>query len=162
VSSAWQSAYYLLILFAVAGLAVYDAKTRRVSDKALVFFSTVALASPVLVALDYNSGVFGWGFMIGPLLSALIGAATGFIILLAAAVASKGGNGVGGGDIKLAAVLGFVYGAFGIISILLIASLLALPAGLIRKKRSGGQSLSLPFVPFMTMGCLAITIARFI
>jgi prepilin signal peptidase PulO-like enzyme (type II secretory pathway) len=162
VNSAWQAAYYLFILLAVAGFAIYDIKTRRVPNKALVLFCTVAPASPVLNALITYSGVFDRSNLIVPLLVSVMGAAAGFIVLLAAAIASKGGNGVGGGDIKLAAVLGFIYGPAGIISILLVASLLALPAGLIQMKRSGGQTLRMAFVPFTAAGCLAVTAVQFL
>jgi prepilin signal peptidase PulO-like enzyme (type II secretory pathway) len=151
VNSAWRAVYYLLILTAVAWFAVYDAKKKRVPDKALVFFLPASLAAPFI-----NVSASGVG--IGPqLLDSLSGAAAGFVVLLAAALVSKGGSGVGGGDIKLAAVLGLVYGPAGIIAVLLIASLLAMPAGFIRRKQTGGQILRLPFVPFMAAGCLAVT-----
>jgi len=162
VNSIWQDVYYIVVFLIVAGFAVYDAFKRRAPDKALVLFCTMALVSPALAAWDHNSGAVGWSNLISPFLTALSGAATGFIVLLAAAMASKGGNGVGGGDIKLAAVLGFIYGPFNIIYILLIATLLAIPAGLIRRKQSGGKILRLPFVPFIAIGSLAAVIARFI
>ena len=162
MNSPWQAAYYLLIVIIVTGFAIYDVKTKRVPDKALVSFCTVAFASPFIGVLITYSGAFCWSSVIIPLLLAFSGAAAGFIILLAGAIASHGGNGVGGGDIKLAAVLGFIYGPFGIIGILLIASLLAMPAGLIRKKQSGSQALSMAFVPFMAVGCTVITILRFL
>lgn len=150
----------MLAFLCIAGFAVYDVFTKRVPNKALLLFCTVALASPVINALDPNLSVSGQSFV--PLmLSALLGAVAGFVVLLAAAIASNGGNGVGGGDIKIAAVMGFIYGPAGIISILLTASLLALPAGLIRRKQTKGQALRLPFVPFMAVGCLAVTIIKF-
>lgn len=161
VSSAWYWTYHLLILLAVAGFAVYDIKVKRVPDKALVLFCTVAFASPVFDALITYSGVFDWSFIVGPLLASLSGAAAGFIVMLAAAIASKGGKGVGGGDIKLAAVLGFIYGPSGIVVILLTAALLALPAGFIRMKLSAGRTLRMAFVPFMAAGCLAVTALKF-
>jgi prepilin signal peptidase PulO-like enzyme (type II secretory pathway) len=161
VSSAWISGYYLLVYIIIAGFAIYDIFTKRVPDKALIFFSTVAVASPVINALNPNSSAAGQSFF--PfMLSAFLGAAAGFIILLAPAIASKGGNGVGGGDIKLAAVMGFIYGPAGIIGVLLIASLLALPAGIIRKMQTKGETLRLPFVPFMALGSFAVTIVTII
>jgi len=162
VSSAWYWAYHLLILLIVTAFAVYDIKTKRIPNKALKLSCVVALASPVIYTWNTYSGVFEWSAMITPLLSSFLGAAAGFVILLAAALASKGGNGVGGGDIKLAAVLGFVYRPAGIIAILLCASLLALPAGLTRRRRTAERNLHMAFVPFIAVGCLAITAIKLI
>lgn len=161
VNSTIVFSYYLLVFLIIAWFAVYDIIYKRVPNAALILFSTVALASPVINALGPNSGADGQSF-IPPILSALSGAVAGFVILLAAAIASKGGNGVGGGDIKLAAAMGFIYGPYGIIFILLIATLLAMPAGLMRKRQTKEQTLRLPFVPFMAAGCLAVTILKFI
>jgi len=160
VDSAWAAGYAVFVLLIIAALATFDIIMRRVPNKALLFFCAVALAAPAVYALDPNSSVFSWSTALRLLLPALSGAAVGFTVLLAAAIASKGGNGVGGGDIKLAAVLGFVYGPAGIITILLAASLLALPTGLIYKLRTGGKILRLPFVPFIALGCLIVTFAR--
>lgn len=160
VNNIWQAAYYIVVFLIVAGFAIYDVLKRRVPSKALVIFCTVALASPAVKALDSNSGIFGWISFLNLSLLALSGAVMGFVVLLAAAIASKGGNGVGGGDIKLAAVLGFIYGPSEVIGILLIASLLAIPAGLIKKRRSNGNTLRLPFVPFMAIGSLAVTLIK--
>lgn len=76
-----------------------------------------------------------------------MGAAAGFSLLLFAALVSKEGAGIGGGDIKLTAILGYVYGPYRLAGILLTASLLAsLAAFLLRKQRS------IPFVPFLAAG----------
>ena len=79
--------------------------------------------------------------------SSIMGAAAGFLLLLFAAIISKDGTGIGGGDIKLTAVLGYVYGPYRLAGILLTASLLAsLAAFLFRKQKS------IPFVPFLAAG----------
>mgnify|MGYP002800030847 FL=1 len=76
-----------------------------------------------------------------------MGAAAGFLLLLFAAIISKDGTGIGGGDIKLPAVQGYVYGPYRLAGILLTASLLAsLAAFLFRKQKS------IPFVPFLAAG----------
>lgn len=49
----------------------------------------------------------------------------GGLLLLIAAMVSN--NGIGGGDIKLAALLGILYGPYGVLFILAAASLSALP-----------------------------------
>lgn len=187
-------AYRLLVFACIAGFAAYDLRTRRVPDRALLLFCPVALAAPFLDALTASLGAdtftaqgragayMGTALATAPtgatgaslsrflqtlppaFLYSLAGAATGFLILFAAAMASPNGGGVGGGDIKLAAAIGFVYGSSRMISILLAASGLAVIAALIvnhRNKAITGKMLSLPFVPFLIVGILisAITVA---
>ena len=185
-------AHSLLAFVCIAGFAAYDLRTRRVPDRALLLFSPIALAAPFLDALAASldtcsfmaqdkSGYMSIAIAVAPteaagislsrflqalppsLLSSLTGAATGFFILFAAAMASPGGCGVGGGDIKLAAVMGFAYGPSRMTAILLAASGLASIAALIvrhRNKRTNTHKmLSLPFVPFLAAGSFLATIA---
>lgn len=86
----------------------------------------------------------------------LAGCAAGFLILLTAALLSKGGAGMGGGDIKLAAATGFIYGPYRMLGILMIATLLSACAALaiLCRRRSRARPLSLPFVPFIAAGSL--------
>lgn len=142
----------LLLLTVIAGFALYDIRHKRVPNKALAFSLPVFLAAPFIHAAKQGlPGVFPAG------LSALLGAAAGFGILLLAALLSKDGAGVGGGDIKLAAAIGFAYGPWGILPILLTASILCLPVAGFYSRTKKGQPLSLPFVPFMAIGCLVMT-----
>lgn len=184
-------AYRMLILACTAGFAAYDLRTRRVPDKALLLFCPIVLAAPFLNALATgmtaasltaqaspdclgaalaahagDAGAFLCRFLkeLPPsLLYSLAGAATGFLILFAAAMASPGGCGVGGGDIKLAAAIGFAFGPSQMIAILLISSGLAAIAALFiahRNRHSNARKkLSLPFVPFLAIGNLITTIA---
>lgn len=182
----------LLVFACTAGFAAYDLHTRRVPDRALLLFSPVALAAPFLNALDIciSADTFTTGnsqtamgmaltaataetglsrfpeALLPSLLSSLAGAATGFLILLAAAFFSKNGTGVGGGDIKLAAAMGFAYGPSHMITILLTASGLASIVSLViasrQKKADVQKSLSLPFVPFLAAGSLAVTLSAFL
>ena len=183
----------LLVFACIGGFAAYDLRTRRVPDRALLLFSLIALAAPFLDALVSSlaadtpavqsrlGAYMGMSLAVAPpkaagtslaqflqmlppaLLHSLGGAATGFLILFAAAMASPGGCGVGGGDIKLAAVMGFAYGPSRMAAILLTASGLAAIAALImnhRNKHTNTQKmLSLPFVPFLAAGSFLVTIA---
>ena len=185
-------AHSLLAFACIAGFAAYDLRTRRVPDRALLLFSPIALAAPFLDALAASLdtcsfmaqdglGCMSIAMAVAPteaagislsrflqalppsLLSSLAGAATGFLILFAAAMASPGGCGVGGGDIKLAAAMGFAYGPSRMTAILLTASGGAAIAALIvshRNKHTNIQKmLSLPFVPFLAAGSFLVTIA---
>ncbi len=191
--AALSCGYSLLMFACIGGFATYDLRTRRVPDRALLLFSPIALAAPFLDALVSSlaadtftvqgrlGACMGMSLAVAPpeaagtplsqfllmlppaLLRSLAGTATGFLILFAAAMASPGGCGVGGGDIKLAAVMGFAYGPSHMTAILLAASGLAAIAALImnhRNRHTNTQKmLSLPFVPFLAAGSFLVTIA---
>lgn len=163
----------LLVLACTAGFAAYDLHTRTVPRPALLLFTPIAALAPFLQALAgpgiqtvshrisgapaSSAGIFLSAFL-PALLASLAGAAAGFLILLTASLISAGGTGVGGGDIKLAAVLGFCYGVSRMLFVLLTASALALAASFItarKNKRKMQGNLSLPFVPFLAAGSLA-------
>lgn len=160
VSSMWYYAYYLLILAILVAFAIYDIFKKRVLNKALVCFIPIAFPAPFVNSAFIGTGAVSLSFFATPFLHAVLGTAMGFFILLATAITSKVGDGIGGGDIKLTAILGFIYGLHDIISILLIASLLAMPASLHYKRKSGSQPLRLAFVPFLTIGCFITTIMK--
>lgn len=142
--------YETLVLCCLTGFAAYDIRTRRVPNRALVFFCPAVLASlPVHMQGTGASFQSALGF-------SLAGCAAGFLILLTAALLSRGGAGVGGGDIKLAAATGFIYGPYRMLGILMTATLLSACAALFVLRRQKGKTkrLSLPFVPFMAAGSL--------
>ena len=98
--------YELLASACIAGFAAYDLKKRRVPDRALLLFLPFALMAPLIHTRPPWSG----SLLLYRSLCSLAGAAAGFLILLAAAMSSKEGAGIGGGDIKLAGIMGFIYG----------------------------------------------------
>lgn len=150
VSDIISLTYETLVLCCLTGFAAYDIRTRRVPNRALVFFCPAALAS--LPIHMQTAGASFWG----ALGFSLAGCTVGFLILLTAALLSKGGAGVGGGDIKLAAAAGFIYGPYRMLGILMLAALLSACAALITLCRLRGKAkrLSLPFVPFIAAGSL--------
>ncbi len=145
--------YELLAFACIAGFAAYDLKKKRVPDRALLLFLPFALAAPLA-----RTVVFGTALLPLLFLYSLTGSAAGFLVLLAAAMLSKEGAGIGGGDIKLAAVMGFIYGPSRMLAILLTASGLASCVSLAMWHRRKEEMLSLPFVPFLMIGSLAVTI----
>mgnify|MGYP001061512297 FL=1 len=137
--------YETLVFCCLTGFAAYDIRTRRAPNQALFFFCPDALASlPVHMQGTGASFQASLGF-------SLAGCAAGFLILLTAALLSRGGAGVGGGDIKLAAATGFIYGPYRMLGILMLAALLSACAVLIIlcRRRGRAKPLSLPFVPFI-------------
>lgn len=146
--------YGALVCLCILGFAIYDVRKRRVPDLALAVFLPFALLSPFIRAMAFPL----WQLFLPSAIISLGGAAAGFGILLSAALFSEGGAGIGGGDIKLAAIMGFIYGPSQIIGVLFIASLLAVLAAFFIKGRQENGSLSLPFVPFLAAGSLAVTV----
>lgn len=147
--------YESLVFCCILGFAAYDIYKKRVPDRALVFFCPVAIASLPVHMQAAGAGTSFWA-VLG---LSLAGCASGFLILLAAAMLSKGGTGLGGGDIKLAALTGFIYGPYRMLETLMLAALLAAVAALIIKCLRRDKTLSIPFVPFIATGSLATLIA---
>ena len=155
VSDLIALSYESLVFCCILGFAAYDICKKRVPDRALVFFCPVALASLPVHMRASGAGTSFWA-VLG---LSLAGCASGFLILLAAAMLSKGGTGLGGGDIKLAAVTGFIYGPYRMLETLMLAALLAAAAALMIGCRRRDKTLSIPFVPFIAAGSLATLIA---
>ena len=144
--------YYSLLLLFLTVFAVYDVQHKRVPDLALVCFLPFVLLSLFInYGADSGYSFFTWMF---PVLGAVFGGGT----LLSAAMITNGG--IGGGDIKLAAMLGFVYGPYGILFALFFSVPLALLFGLYEQRHTGNRFFSLPFVPFLAIGCCAVTILK--
>ena len=131
-------------------LSVYDIRHHKVTNNSvLLYIPVVMLKCTVEVCL-------------GTLLDyvpMLLGAAAGFAILLSAAMITHGG--IGGGDIKLAAVLGIAAGLKGMLVTLLVASLGAAIYGIIHKKILKKEKLAIAFVPFMLAGYIIALLTGF-
>ncbi|MCM3663832.1 prepilin peptidase [Mesobacillus subterraneus] len=138
----WNSelviALTLISLFVI--ITVSDMAYMIIPDKVLVVFTGIFLIERSFIPLS-------------PWWDSLAGAAVGFILLLLIAIVSKGG--MGGGDIKLFAVIGFVLG----VKLLLLSfflstmfgavfGVLGLLFGFIKRKQA------IPFGPFIATGTL--------
>lgn len=134
--------YFELLLMILFGFSVYDIRRRRVPNVALAFFIPFALASIVLLC-QYRPV---WDCV----LYAGAGFLTGGLILLIAAILTNGG--IGGGDIKLCALLGIIAGPYGILLILFLATLLAMAASGIQRIMLRMKPDKLAFVPCMSIG----------
>ena len=147
VSSLISNGYELLLLAVMAGFAIYDYRHKRVPNKALAFFLPIFLAAPFL-----RTAAQGLPGILPALLNALFGAGAGFGILLLAALLSKGGAGVGGGDIKLFAAIGLCFGADGAVIVFILTTLLSAAhfCILLMKKRIKVSERK-PMVPYITV-----------
>lgn len=125
----------LLVIITVSDLAYM-----LIPNKILLFFAGLFLVERIFLPLT-------------PWWDSLLGAAIGFTLLLLIAVISKGG--MGGGDIKLYALIGFVTGTKVLLLSFFLATLLGALVGIIgiaikiveRKK-------PIPFGPFIAVGTL--------
>lgn len=139
--------YFELLLAVLFGLAVYDIRRKRVPNVALAFFIPFALVSVVLLS-EYRS-----------IEDCIFYAAAGFLVggLIPLITAMLTNGGIGGGDIKLCALLGIIAGPYGILLILFVATLLAMAAGGIQHFIFRVKAEKLAFVP-----CLSVGVAVFI
>lgn len=131
---AWALISLLVIIF------VSDIHYMIIPDKVLLFFGVLL----VVLRLFMPSA---------PWWDAYLGALVGFLLLLIIAVVSRGG--MGGGDIKLFAVLGLVLGWQGILLTLLFATFFGTiigGIGLILGKVKRGKPM--PFGPYIVLGAL--------
>lgn len=138
----WSSelffAWTLISLFMI--IFVSDISYMIIPDKVLLVFAGIFLVERAFIPLS-------------PWWDSLIGAAVGFVLLLLIAIISKGG--MGGGDIKLFALLGFILG----VKLLLLSFFLSTLYGalfgvgglLIGKLKRKNP---IPFGPFIAAGTL--------
>ncbi|MBR7554444.1 prepilin peptidase [Allobacillus sp. GCM10007491] len=131
---AWSLISLLIII------SISDIHTQLIPDRVLIFFFLLIGVSRILIPTD-------------PWYDAYLGAVVGFLLLLILAVISRGG--MGGGDIKLYAVLGLALGYQNTILSLLLAAFLGTIVGLILMLL-GKIKRGIPFAfgPFIALGAL--------
>lgn len=136
-----QLVNYFLLLSILIVVTFIDLEHYIIPNKVLAYGGVLQL-----VANFYTHQI--------PYIDAIAGFFTGGIILLLIAVVSKGG--MGGGDIKLAAVLGFFLGWQRVIIVFWVAAVLAAMTGitLIAIKRINRKDV-IPFGPFLAVGTVA-------
>lgn len=121
-------------------ITVSDIKYMIIPDKVLLFFAPILVIERIIIP-------------IGKWWNPLLGAATGFSLLLLITVVSKGG--MGGGDIKLFAVLGLILGWKLVLLAFFLSTLFGAVFGLIGmlfKKVERGKPM--PFGPYIALGTL--------
>nr|WP_263325554.1 A24 family peptidase [Neobacillus sp. Marseille-Q6967] len=121
-------------------IIVSDINYMIIPDKILIWFAGIFLLERVFWPLQ-------------PWWDSLLGAGTGFVLLLIIALVSKGG--MGGGDVKLYALLGFVLG-FKLVLLSLFFSTLfgAVIGGLALLFKIVKRKQPIPFGPFIAAGTL--------
>ncbi|WP_066227479.1 prepilin peptidase [Heyndrickxia sporothermodurans] len=131
---AWTLISLIIIIF------ISDIAYMIIPDKILLVFTGIFFIERFLSPLD-------------PWWDSLLGGAIGFLLLLAIAFVSKGG--MGGGDIKLFGVLGFVLGLKSVLLSFFLATLFGAVVGIIGMKLgSFKKGKPIPFGPFIGLGAL--------
>jgi leader peptidase (prepilin peptidase) / N-methyltransferase len=128
----------LISLFSI--ITVSDIKYMIIPDKVLLFFAALFIVERLFVPLSP-----WWG--------SLTGAALGFTLLLFIAIVSRGG--MGGGDIKLFALIGFVLGVKGLLLSFFLATLLGAVVGILGMllgKFKKGEAIA--FGPYICLGTI--------
>lgn len=141
---AWESAAVGMLLAALSVLiAVTDLTAKIIPNGALLAFGAVLLVAAPLAGGE-------------PLWSYALGAVCGSGLLLAIHILTSG-RGMGMGDVKLLAVLGWVTGFPGVLLVIFIASFIGAAAGLTQKamSRNKGRS-TLAFGPYLAIGAIIV------
>lgn len=171
-----KSAAIFVLLAAVSGMAAYFVSTNAASAFAWVELGLCYIAVLCAAVFDFRlriipnqiplglviarALIFICEFMmtntaLAYLVSSLLGCFVSFLILMVASKISKGG--VGGGDVKLMASLGFGAGIYAALTTLLCALIICAAVAvvlLITKKKSRKDSV--PFAPFIYLGYVAV------
>ncbi|KRG13323.1 prepilin peptidase [Virgibacillus soli] len=131
-------AWTLITLFVI--IFITDIKFMLIPDKILLFFAILFIIERIIQPLQ-------------PWWNSLLGAAIAFLLLLLIAILSKGG--MGGGDIKLFTMIGFVIGPkFMLISFFFanilgaVLGIIGMTCGIFERKKP------IPFGPFIAIGTL--------
>ncbi|WP_019413861.1 A24 family peptidase [Paenisporosarcina sp. TG20] len=144
----WQLGFSLELVVAILFISmlviitVSDLAYMLIPDKVLLFFGVLLIIARFLSPLD-------------PWWDSVIGAAGGFGLLLLIAIVSKGG--MGGGDIKLFAVIGLVLGLIPTLLTLFIAAFIGSIVGVIHLRRSKqGRKTPVPFGPSIALAAIIV------
>ena len=131
---------YLFLISVLIVLSFIDLEHYLIPDRVIIF----ALAGGVMINLLTRDLT---------VLSALIGLAVPSAFLLLLALASRGG--MGGGDIKLAAVIGFFLGwPMGLLAVFLGCLLGGAVGAVLLLTRIKGRKDAIPFGPFLSGGAV--------
>lgn len=137
-----ELAVALLFISLLVIINVSDIAYMLIPDKILLFFL------PLLIIVRMFAPLEPWW-------ASLVGAVIGFSILFFIAIVSKGG--MGGGDIKLFFLIGYVLGPIDTLLTLFVAALIGMIVGLvILKVRGQGRKTPVPFGPSIAVATIIV------
>lgn len=156
------STQFVIIAAAVSlliAIAVIDIEHRVILNRMLLPGALVLLAlAPFWNAMGIERNFFSLTGIYASVLNSLISGAGAFTVFLGIALIFPGG--MGGGDVKLAGLLGLLLGfpgiLFGLWGAIVVGGILALALVAARKK---SRKDVIPFGPFMSAGAIVILLA---
>ncbi len=132
----------ILFISMLVIITVSDLAYMLIPDKILLFFGVLLIIARAVSPLN-------------PWWDSIIGAVGGFGLLLLIAILSKGG--MGGGDIKLFAVIGLVLGIIPTLLTLFLAAFIGAIVGVIHLRRSKqGRKTPVPFGPSIALAAIIV------
>lgn len=140
--------YHVVTLVFLLWFAAYDHRHHRIRNAALLAFLPWCLLYIPAALTEAPTCLV--------LLHCFLGFLCGFLLLLTVSLAT--GGGIGGGDIKLAAILGIPFGASGLMAVLAVSCILVLlhmgMLAIYRKERPK----QIPFAPYIFWGSFLYTL----
>ena len=147
--------YHIITLVFILLFAIYDQRHHKICNKPLLAFLIWCLFSIPVAIL--SEPTLPWYF---PVLKSIWGFIAGFMLLLCVALITNGG--VGGGDIKLVAVLGIPFGAAGLLALLFLSSVIAMVCLYTLERLNKLNIEHIPFAPYLFIGSLIYTLPQLI
>ena len=139
--------YHAVTLVFLFLIAWYDAKHHKIRNTSLLAFLLWCLCSiPVTLC---TQPVLSCVYV---LLYSFLGFISGFCMFLFLSMMT--GGGIGRGDIKLVGLLGILYGASGLLAVLLASCLFALLHYTICRLFQHKKMERIPFAPYLFLGCI--------
>ena len=138
----------VLAVFLV-GISVHDIRQHIIKNSVLLWMLPFAAGRAVVNSIITISGGAVWYH---PILSHIGGAVFAFLLFLIVAMIF---GGIGGGDIKLAGVLGLAAGFFEIVTALILGLVAASIAALIQAYIYKTRHIYTPLAPFLSAGFAA-------
>lgn len=140
--------YHVVTLVFLLWFAAYDHRHHRIRNAALLAFLPWCLLYIPAALTEAPTCLV--------LLHCFLGFLCGFLLLLTVSLAT--GGGIGGGDIKLAAILGIPFGASGLMAVLAVSCILVLLHMGMRAICRKGRSKQIPFAPYIFWGSFLYTL----
>lgn len=134
-----------IMWYALAVIAVIDWKMKKIPNKMILFLFAERTIFIILSIIQKPSE---WLITIG---SSALGMVVGGFVVLICLLLSRGG--IGAGDLKLFAAIGYFYGLAGVMSIMMYSLFIAalVSIGLLISKKAKAKS-TIPMAPFILVG----------
>ena len=144
----WHMPVFLAFVSSIIVITLIDVDVQIIPDVITIPWVPIGVLAGALVLPD----VF-WRYEPLGLVTSLTGAVSGFALFYLIVVLSRGG--MGGGDVKMMAMVGAVLGWKGVLLTTFVGSLSGAFVGLgLVLFKGGGRKTKVPFGPFLALGAL--------